>query len=63
MTKRTLARSPAEWGACSARLPSRRAAPTTAARAKAATAEGDRVLLPGGSWRRVETIRVPRLFG
>jgi hypothetical protein len=26
-------------------------------------AVGEWILLPGGTWRRVETIRVPSLFG
>ncbi|MEU5539968.1 hypothetical protein [Streptomyces sp. NPDC020362] len=45
-----------------ARVPAPR--PTArAARPGARGKAGDWVLLPGGTWRRVETIRVRRLFG
>ncbi|MFF7969893.1 hypothetical protein [Streptomyces sp. NPDC007905] len=42
-----------------------RGAPVTAGpgRWSARGAAGDWVLLPGGTWRRVETIRVRALFG
>lgn len=58
---------------CGARLPSRGTARVTAAQVPAGpvgpaggrgrAAGGDWVLLPGGTWRRVETIRVRSLFG
>ncbi|GGS81094.1 hypothetical protein [Streptomyces cinerochromogenes] len=49
----------------SARQTRRRAAPPAAgsSRARARSANGERMLLPDGTWRRVETIRVRSLFG
>ena len=57
----------AERPVCGARLPWRRAA-RGAARARVANGtnrEDGRgwLLLPKSGWRRVDTIRVPRLFG
>ncbi|MGW2491966.1 hypothetical protein ACWCV9_32745 [Streptomyces sp. NPDC001606] len=49
---------------CGAPLPTRRSsrhAPTGRRRARGS--KDDWVLLPGGVWRRVETIRVRSLFG
>ncbi|CAM5633930.1 MULTISPECIES: hypothetical protein [Streptomyces] len=49
----------------SARKTRRRKAPRPAGsgRLSARSADGERMLLPGGTWRRVETIRVRSLFG
>ncbi|MEW2286395.1 hypothetical protein [Streptomyces sp. NPDC047841] len=48
----------------SARKTRRRAArPAGSGRLSAHSADGERMLLPGGTWRRVETIRVRSLFG
>ncbi|MEU8033865.1 hypothetical protein AB0C13_35545 [Streptomyces sp. NPDC049099] len=70
MKKRTHAGRRAEHARCGARLP-----PTTKARRPAARpaagsvrvgvrgADGDWILLPDGTWRRVETLRVRSLFG
>ncbi|MGV4981050.1 hypothetical protein ACWC0C_27295 [Streptomyces sp. NPDC001709] len=62
MSKRAPARPRAEVKGCGSRLPTRRAARTTVVR-RASSAKGDWLLLPGGSWRHVETIRVRSLFG
>ncbi|MFI2200473.1 hypothetical protein ACH47Z_06760 [Streptomyces sp. NPDC020192] len=59
----------AEPAGCGAPLPSskrarrRSASAAGSVRARARSAGGDRLLLPDGTWRRVETIRVPSLFG
>ncbi|WEO93899.1 hypothetical protein A6P39_007680 [Streptomyces sp. FXJ1.172] len=60
----------AEPGCCGAPLPSARKARRRAGRPSAGTAgssprgpNGDRLLLPDGTWRHVETLRVPSLFG
>ncbi|MFG3203673.1 hypothetical protein [Streptomyces sp. NPDC048192] len=62
MSKSAHARQRAKTRGCGSRLPSRRAARTPAVR-RTTSANGDWVLLPGGSWRHVETIRVRGLFG
>ncbi|WP_330341986.1 hypothetical protein [Streptomyces sp. NBC_00557] len=62
MSKSAHTRQRAKTRGCGSRLPSRRAARPAAVR-KATSANGDWVLLPGGSWRHVETIRVRGLFG
>ncbi|MEU1709945.1 hypothetical protein ABZ478_32015 [Streptomyces sp. NPDC005706] len=55
---------------CGARLPSRKTVRSKAVRAKDGRvtraprgAAGEWMLLPGGTWRHVRTIRVPSLFG
>ncbi|GHE13494.1 hypothetical protein [Streptomyces alanosinicus] len=70
MSKRTRVDSRAERAICGAVLPwagkTRRGVmrPTAGSiRSQARSAGGDRVLLPDGTWRRVETIRVRSLFG
>ncbi|MEV5875405.1 hypothetical protein AB0L75_14460 [Streptomyces sp. NPDC052101] len=70
MSKRTRVDSRVERANCSAALPwagkTRRGAMRSTAgsmRSQARSAGGDRVLLPDGTWRRVETIRVRSLFG
>ncbi|MFG2881708.1 hypothetical protein ACGFYV_05185 [Streptomyces sp. NPDC048297] len=66
MSKRKRAGRVAEHADGGARLPSRIAAarPTGgSARWSARGTAGDWLLLPGGTWRRVETIRVQTLFG
>ncbi|MEV6053605.1 hypothetical protein [Streptomyces sp. NPDC052107] len=62
MSKVALARPQAEAQGCGSRLPTRRASRTAVVR-RAASTKGDWLLLPGGSWRHVETIRVRSLFG
>ncbi|MGJ5749007.1 hypothetical protein FB563_6575 [Streptomyces puniciscabiei] len=47
---------------CGSRLPTRRAARNTVVR-RGSSSKNDWLLLPGGSWRHVETIRVRSLFG
>ncbi|MER6573313.1 hypothetical protein ABT288_46030 [Streptomyces sp. NPDC001093] len=62
MSKGAPARPRAEAAGCGSRLPSRRTARTAVVR-RASSTKGDWMLLPGGSWRHVETIRVRSLFG
>ncbi|MQY36613.1 hypothetical protein SRB17_46150 [Streptomyces sp. RB17] len=62
MSKGALPRPRAGMRECGSRLPTRRAARTAVGR-RASSAKGDWMLLPGGSWRHVETIRVRSLFG
>ncbi|GGN88254.1 hypothetical protein GCM10011579_081860 [Streptomyces albiflavescens] len=66
MSKRRRAKRVAERAGGSARLPSQVAAARAtggSVRLSARGTAGDWVLLPGGTWRRVETIRVRSLFG
>ncbi|MET8946871.1 hypothetical protein ABZX30_25735 [Streptomyces sp. NPDC004542] len=66
MSKRRRAKRPAQRGGGGARLPSRAGAAHATGGPVLHSARGtagDWVLLPGGTWRRVETIRVQRLFG
>ncbi|WP_225094565.1 hypothetical protein [Streptomyces sp. CoH27] len=69
MNERVQAGPGAESAGCGALLPStgrarrRTASVAGSVRSRAVGAGGDRMLLPDGRWRRVETIRVPRLFG
>ncbi|MEU7059129.1 hypothetical protein [Streptomyces sp. NPDC046197] len=70
MSKRTRVDPRAERACCGARLPPHETARVPAAQPMAGSvrrgargAAGDWLLLPGGSWRRVETIRVRSLFG
>ncbi|WP_225829941.1 hypothetical protein [Streptomyces sp. NK08204] len=71
MSRRTRRDPRAGRGRCGARLPSRGTArvqgarPTTpgSVRRNGRGAGGDWLLLPDRTWRRVETIRVPSLFG
>ncbi|MFE5400190.1 hypothetical protein ACFQ9Z_02100 [Streptomyces sp. NPDC056580] len=70
MSKRALTLPRIESERCGARLPSRGNARLAAGRAKdghgtrtSRGASGDWMLLPGGTWRHVRTIRVPSLFG
>ncbi len=59
----------AESAGCGAVLPPtgrarrRTASSAGSVRSRAGGVGGDRMMLPDGRWRRVETIRVPRLFG
>ncbi|MEU6772290.1 hypothetical protein [Streptomyces sp. NPDC046759] len=62
MSKQTHVRPRAGVVGCGSRLPARRTARTTLGR-KAPSGKGDWLLLPGGAWRHVETIRVRSLFG
>jgi hypothetical protein len=62
MSKTTFARPQAGAQGCGSRLPTRRAARPAVVR-RASSTKGDWLLLPGGSWRHVETIRVRSLFG
>ena len=62
MSKGAIARSRAGATGCGSRLPTRRAPRTDVVR-RASQPKGDWLLLPGGSWRHVETIRVRDLFG
>ncbi|MGW0211438.1 hypothetical protein ACWDZ8_38870 [Streptomyces sp. NPDC003233] len=62
MSKGARARPRAKAQSCGSRLPTRRAERTAAVR-RASSTKGDWLLLPGGSWRHVETIRVRSLFG
>ncbi|MGW3361225.1 hypothetical protein ACWDFL_38655 [Streptomyces bungoensis] len=68
--KRTRGAGRTETARCGAPLPSTRKARRRAARQAAGSvhlrargAAGDWMLLPDGTWRRVETIRVRSLFG
>ncbi|MFE3632736.1 hypothetical protein [Streptomyces cellostaticus] len=70
MSKRARTLPRIESERCGARLPSRGTARAPAVRPQngRATREsrgaaGEWMLLPGGTWRRVRTIRVPSLFG
>lgn len=66
MSKCRRAKRVAERASGSARLPSQvAAARATGGSVRSSTrgAAGDWVLLPGGTWRHVETIRVQSLFG
>ncbi|KPI11052.1 hypothetical protein OK006_4340 [Actinobacteria bacterium OK006] len=70
MSKGTRVAPRAERARCGARLPSPGAARLSASRPMAGSvrrsgrcAVGEWILLPGGTWRRVETIQVPSLFG
>ncbi|MFF4038249.1 hypothetical protein [Streptomyces sp. NPDC001816] len=66
MSKRRRAKRVAEHGCGSTRLPSRGAAARAtggSGRRSGRGKDGDWLLLPGGTWRRVETIRVQSLFG
>ncbi|MER6736981.1 hypothetical protein [Streptomyces puniciscabiei] len=62
MSKGASARPRVGTQSCGSRLPTRRAARNTAAR-RGPASKSDWLLLPGGSWRHVETIRVRSLFG
>ncbi|MER6032978.1 MULTISPECIES: hypothetical protein [unclassified Streptomyces] len=70
MSKRARTLPRIESECCGARLPSRGATRSGAVRAGAGRAArasrgaaGEWMLLPGGTWRHVRTIRVPSLFG
>lgn len=70
MSKRVRTLPRIESERCGARLPSRGTARSEAVRAKGGHvtgasrgASGEWMLLPGGTWRHVRTIRVPSLFG
>lgn len=70
MSQRTQAIPQAERTSCGAPAGAARSARRRATRPAIGTvrsvarnAEGDRMLLPDGTWRRVETIRVRSLFG
>lgn len=70
MSRRVRVDSRAERSRCGAPLPSARKTRRRATRPavgsvrlSARGAAGDRMLLPDGTWRRVETIRVRSLFG
>ncbi|MFF3916890.1 hypothetical protein ACFYZB_26040 [Streptomyces sp. NPDC001852] len=62
MSKAAFARPRIAAEGCGSRLPTRRAARTPGVR-RASSPKSDWLLLPGGSWRHVETIRVRSLFG
>ncbi|WP_031174104.1 hypothetical protein [Streptomyces durhamensis] len=59
--ERTLGSAPSGAARSARRRAARPAAGTV--RSVARSADGDRTLLPDGTWRRVETIRVRNLFG
>ncbi|MFJ9865723.1 hypothetical protein [Streptomyces sp. NPDC101165] len=70
MSKRTRADRRVERACCGAPLPTPRTARLRTARSTAGSvhlrargAADDWMLLPDGTWRRVETIRVRNLFG
>ncbi|MGW0285759.1 hypothetical protein ACWDXT_21960 [Streptomyces sp. NPDC003236] len=70
MSKRVRTLPRIESERCGARLPARAAARSEAVRARDGRAAraprrgaGEWMLLPGGTWRHVRTIRVPSLFG
>ncbi|MCX4404569.1 hypothetical protein ACFV8Z_17160 [Streptomyces sp. NPDC059837] len=70
MSKRTRVAPRAERARCGARLPSPGTARlpasrpmTDSIRRSGRRTAGEWLLLPDGTWRRVETIRVPTLFG